>query len=266
MLKKAAVLIFALMVPLSAGAVTAINPATDEKDLIIIPAEKERNMGKKLHKKIQKHFDLPVDPLMQERITKIGERLSRGSDRKDIVYRFTVLNAEEEDFYNAFAAPGGYVYIFDDLVEVLGTDDNVAAVLAHEMGHVEARHSVKRAQANIGITALMLVGAQMKSEKGTYSKATEAVGQLMAAYSRNDEKEADELSVKYMELAEFDAEGAVEALKTLKALRKKAPRRKYSIYKSHPYLSERIAHIKNFIKGSSSFDTYINLTEGENEL
>ena len=125
-----------LFLPFLTGSVMSINPATDEEEIVLISSVKEKNMGKKIAIKIRKHFDLPVDPLVQERVEKIGKKLAPGADRKDLIYRFTVLDHEKDDFYNAFAAPGGYVYIFDDLVEVLETDDNIAAVLAHEMGHI----------------------------------------------------------------------------------------------------------------------------------
>ncbi len=252
--------------PFLAGGVMSINPATEEEELVLIPAVKERNMGRKIDQQVREQFDLPVDPLTQKRVEEIGEKLALGADRKDVVYRFTVLNHEKDDYYNAFAAPGGYVYVFEDLVEVLETDDNVAAVLAHEIGHVEARHSVKRLQANLGLTALMLLGAQMQKERGTPEKANAAIGQLMSAYSRHDERQADELSVKYMRRAGFDPNGAVNAMEKLKELRKKAPRARYSFYRSHPYLSERIAYLKKFIKGYTDFDSYINLPSRGDEL
>ena len=108
-----------LYVPFLMGGIMTINPATEEEELVFVPAAKERNMGRKIHKKVLKHFDEPVDPLVQERVSRIGKKLALGTDRKDIVYRFTVLDHEKDDFYNAFAAPGGYIYIFTDMVEVL---------------------------------------------------------------------------------------------------------------------------------------------------
>ncbi|MFC1479859.1 M48 family metalloprotease [Candidatus Omnitrophota bacterium] len=260
------VILLLVAMPLLTGAVMSINPATEEQELIFIPSVKERNMGRKIHKQIGEHFNLPVDPLMQKRVEELGKKLASGADRRDVVYRFTVLDHEKDDCYNAFAVPGGYIYIFDDLVEVMETDDNVGAILAHEMGHVEARHAVKRMQGSIGTTILMLLGGYMEKKEGAYAKANMAIGQLMAAYSRHDERQADELSVKYMKRAELDPNGSVGALQTLKGLRKKAPRMKYSFYKSHPYISERIAYLKNFIRGYADFDSYINLVTQKHEL
>jgi predicted Zn-dependent protease len=237
-----------------------INAATEEEELIFIPTQKEVNMGRKFHKQVKKHFDLPVDPLMQKRIENIGRKLALNSDRKDLVYHFNVLAYEEEGMYNAFAAPGGYIYIFEDLVEELGSDDSVAAVLAHEMAHVEAKHSVKRMQGSLGLTALMLAGSQVRNKKrGTASSMYEALGQLMSAYSRSDERQADRLSIKYMERAGYDKQGVIDSLRTLRELRKQGPEMVYSEQKSHPYISERMAYLEKGVEGEMDFDAYINM-------
>lgn len=264
--KLAILLTLLLATPFLTGGVMTLNPATEEEELIFIPAAKERNMGRNINKQVHEHFKIPVDPLVQKRIEEIGEKLAGGTDRRDIVYHFTALSDEKEDNYNAFAAPGGYIYIFDDLVETMETDDKIAAVLAHEMGHIEAKHSIKRLQGSLGTTLLLILGSQMRTEKGDFAAANKAIGQLMMAYSRHDERQADELSVRYMERAEFDPDGAVQALKTLKKLRKKAPLMRHSFYRSHPYLSERIAHLKNIIRGYTDFESYINIMPEKEKL
>ncbi len=252
-----------MFLPFVTGGILSINPATDEEEFVLVSAAKERKMGRKIDRQIRKRFDIPPDPLTQERVGRIGGKLAAGTDRKDVVYRFTVLSDEKDDNYNAFAVPGGYIYIFDDLVEALETDDKLAAVLAHEMGHVEARHAIKRMQGNLGLTVLMLLGAGMQSEEGAHARANRAIGQLVAAYSRHDERQADELSVKYLRRAGFEPAGAIGALETLKTLRKKAPRRRYCFYRSHPYLSERISYLKKSVNGYTDFDSYINIVPEE---
>ena len=254
-----------LLVPFLTGGIISVNPATDEEEIIFIPAAKERNMGRNINEKVHEHFDLPVDPLMQERIANIGKKIASETDRRDIVYRFTVLKGKKEDNYNAFAAPGGYVYIFSDLVEELKDEEKIAGVLAHEMAHVEAKHSIKRLQGSLGVVALMLLGTQMKKGEGSAVSLNSAINQLMAAYSRKDERQADELSVKYMERAGYDPGGTIGALKTLKKLRKKATRMKYFFNKGHPYISERIAHLKTIIKGYTDFESYINIVSDRDD-
>ncbi|MFQ5952170.1 MAG: M48 family metalloprotease [Candidatus Omnitrophota bacterium] len=255
-----------LIVPFLTGGVMNLNPATEEEELVLISSTKEKNMGRNINKQVKKHYELPVDPLVQERIKGIGEGLAQVAERSELVYHFTVLNDKKDNNYNAFAAPGGYIYIFDDLVDVLETDDKIAAVLAHEMGHVEAKHSIKRLQGSLGATLLVLLGSQMKTDNKSFAAANAAIGTLMSAYSRHDERQADDLSIKYLKRAGFDPNGAVESLKTIKKLRKKAPLMKYLHYKSHPYLSERIAHIKKEIKGYMDFDSYINIVPEKHKL
>ncbi|HNX91277.1 MAG TPA: M48 family metalloprotease [Candidatus Omnitrophota bacterium] len=245
----------------ASGDYVKFNPATDEEEVVLITDEQEKNMGKRIDEEVWKEYDMPVDPLVEERIEKIGERLAACTERKNIVYHFRVLDHKKDGFYNAFAVPGGYIYIFDDLVNELKDDDKIAGVLAHEMGHVEARHSVKRMQTSLGVTALMILGSQMNTTLGDYSKASKAINEMMADYSRTDERKADELAVKYMMQAGFDPEGAVGAIQTLQRLQKKAPIRKYSTYKSHPYISERVSYLRACIDGRTGFDSYINLSD-----
>lgn len=251
--------------PSATADIDSFNPATEKEQILFIPTEKEKNMGRAIDKQVREKFDLPVDPLMEERVEEIGRRIALGATRKDLVYKFSVIKGKEKDYYNAFATPGGYIYIFSDLVDQLKIDDALAGVLAHEMGHIEAKHPLARLQGAIGATALMVLTNQMPADGETKVRANMAIGQLMAAYSRDDEREADNLSVKYLKEAGFDPSGSVQALETLKGLRKKAPLMKFSFYKSHPYLSERIADLKKESKGSADFDAYINVTDKDKE-
>ncbi|MFH1797751.1 MAG: M48 family metallopeptidase [Candidatus Omnitrophota bacterium] len=259
-------IVILFLTPFFLGSIVSINPATDEEEVILVPVVKERNIGKKIDEQVRKQYKMPVDPLLDQRVKQIGDSLALCTDRKDLVYRFKVLEDEKDNNYNAFAAPGGYIYIFSDLMEALKTDDNTAAVLSHEMAHVEAKHSVKRMQANLGVTALLLLGTQIEAEQGTYAALGNAIGQLMSAYSRKDERQADELSVKYLRLAGFDAYGTIRALETLRDFRKKAPTRRYSYFRSHPYLSERISYLKKYITGHMDFDSYINMPPARDGL
>jgi len=262
--KKQALLITILIsVPFLLGAFFSVNPATNEEELVLIPAVKERKMGRNFDEAVKKHFTLPVDPLVESRVRELGGKLAKHADRKELVYRFTVINDKRENNYNAFAAPGGYIYIFDDLVELLDTDDNIAAVLAHEIGHIEAKHSVKRMQGSLAATLLLLASGQAQREQGTHAATNMAIGQLLSAYSRHDERQADELSVKYMRRAGFNTNGILGALGKLRKERKEAPRMAYFTFKSHPYLSERVAYLKTHINGYTDFESYINLVSDE---
>ena len=238
----------------------SFNPATEDEELILIPPDKEESMGRKLHAQIMEHYPDPVDPAMQYRVRNIGYKLSDVAERKNIVYRFTVLQSDKKNNYNAFATPGGYIYIFDTFVKALKNDDLIAAVLAHEMAHGEALHAVKRAQGSAALTALMFVSTQVEKQPGTTVKFNSAMGHLVASYSRNDERQADELAVKYMKKAGFEPSAVVGAMECMQDLHKNSRLYRYATYKSHPYLSERISYLKKIVNGRHDFDSYSNLT------
>lgn len=235
-------------------------------DIIPISKEKEKNMGASIAKQVEEKFGEVDDPLIQKRFEEIGTRLANACDRQDFVYHFKVLKAkgDKEKYYNAFALPGGYVYIFDALMEVMETDDKIAAVAAHEIAHISARHAVKRLQSSLGVNILMILAMATAQDGRTVREANAALGQLMMSYSREDEFEADRLSVKYLKRAGFNPEGALDSLLRLQEIRKEGREMKYMYYRSHPYLSERIAAARSEIKGYTDFNSYINLP-GKNE-
>ena len=241
-----------------------------EKEDIFVSKDKEKQMGDSIAKQVEEQFDETDDPLVQKRFEDIGRRLAGVCDSQDFVYHFKVLKAKEGDakekYYNAFALPGGYIYMFDALMEILETDDRIAAVTAHELAHITARHSVKRLQGSLGTSALMLLAIVAAKDGRTVAKANEALGQLMMAYSREDELEADIISVRYTKEAGFNPEGVMGSLLVLKRLRKEGRDLRYRYYKSHPYLSERIATVRSEIKGYMDFDSYINLPEKDEDF
>jgi predicted Zn-dependent protease len=160
---------------------------------------------------------------------------------------------------NAFSLPGGYVYVFKDLYDRFSSDDELAAVIAHEVGHIVARHSVKRMQSAFGANVLMVLASQTQTNRETMGRTYEAINSLMLSYSRDDELFADKLSVKYAKKAGYNPEGAVKVLEKLWDIQKKEPERRYMDDRTHPYLSIRLSNIKNEIYGKMDFNDYINL-------
>lgn len=270
MVKKSVVkiLVFVFVALLFASLRPDAGGAFGPDDIIPVSAEKEKAMGRSLSKQVEKRYDEVKDPGVQKRFEEIGKRIAGVSGRKEFVYHFKVLRAKEDDlkdkYYNAFTLPGGYVYIFEPLMELLETDDKIAAVTAHEIGHTSARHVVKRLQSSLGANIIMLLGMATAQDGRSLAEANEALTQLMMSYSREDEFEADRLSVKYTKEAGFDPKGVLGSLLAMKKLRKEGPELRYMFYKSHPYLSERIAFVKKEVKGYTDFDSYINLPVEEN--
>lgn len=233
------------------------NVATQQEEVYFYSTEKEVGIGNSLSKIIEEKFKLKDDPLEQKRLRQIGEKIVQAGDRREIKYYFSLLDEKE---VNAFALPGGYIYIFKDLWEkIKGSDDQIAAVLAHEMAHISARHSIKRLQGSLGYSVLtVLVGTTPSMDAQSKRKALIGINELMLAYSREDELQADSLSVKYLTLAGYNPQAILEVLNVLqKAERDKPIRGEYVA--THPYLTERMRQVTELInRGTIRFDDYIN--------
>ena len=233
------------------------NTATHEEETYFYSTEKEVKIGASLSRQIERKFKPDNDPLIQQRIERIGQQVARVNDRKDLRYYFKVLDIKD---INAVALPGGYVYIFKGLWEKIEKDDAmIAAVLAHEIAHIAARHSIKRMQASLGINALIvLIAVSPRSDPYSKNKAMAGIGELMLAYSREDELQADFLATKYMQLLGYNLSAFLDVLQILQDEQRKRPIRS-TIVQTHPYISERKKLVKQQInKGSIGFDDYIN--------
>jgi len=241
------------------------NPATGKDDLVMVGEAQEVEMGRSIAQEVEKKFGLASDAGMQARVDAVGQRLAKVCDRPTLTYSFRVLEGkdlEKEQRYNAFALPGGYVYIFRDMVEDMKSDDELAAVLAHETGHIVARHSVKKLQASIGTMALQILGAVSRTDTSTRNNSSVAIAELMMAYSREAELEADKLSIVYMKKAGFNPDAAITFMDRLLDRQMKGEIHRYIYFRTHPYTSERKATLNREISGKIKFDDYIN-TRGE---
>lgn len=231
------------------------NVVTGKQDLILVSTEKEVSMGRSLSKQVEEKFKLLEDQELQERVEKIGQKLVEVCDRKELIYHFKVL--DEEDV-NAFALPGGWVYILKGLIEKVKSDDELAGVIAHEIGHIAARHSVKKLQTGLTSTLLMILAAGANTDREFRKGVNLALASLMTSYSREDEFEADRRSVTYCKAAGYDPNAIVTFLETLREVHRKKPLRPKSFFRSHPYVAERIGVVKQEITGAIDFEGWIN--------
>ena len=199
-----------LLLPLAALSGCSVNPATGQQSFTgFMSPEDEMRVGAEEHPKMVKQFggrykDLPLS----DYVASIGSDLVRHSEMPKLNFTFTVLN---DDIINAFALPGGYVYISRGLLAMAENEAEVAGVLAHEIGHITARHTAQRySQAmatNLGLTGLGIVGSILGLPSGIGNVASIGAELFLKSYSREQELEADRLGVRYMTRAGYDPDG-----------------------------------------------------------
>ena len=191
------------------------NPATGERQLKLISTQQEIAMGLEAAPTFEQEFKGPVpDEQVQAYVRRVGQRVAAHSER-DMPYDFTLLRSSVP---NAFALPGGKVYITDGLLQVMGSERELAAVLGHETGHVAAEHNVQGMQRQMGASVLAdLAGAAVGGAAGKATKVATQVttGMVNLKYGRGDEYEADQLGVRYIAKAGYNPWGVVEMLNSL---------------------------------------------------
>jgi len=237
---------------------TEYNVGTHKQDIYFYSTEKEITMGQNIAKQIAKEFKISNNPYDIERVERISSKIVDVLDRQELSYYFYVIEEDDkgEGQMNAFALPGGYIYIFKDLLDLLD-DNELAFVFAHEAGHIVSRHSIKRLQAAMGYNLVMIAAAGVAKDPGFSRGLSFALAQIMAGYSREDELNADELAVKYCQAAGFDPLAGIRALEKIYKENKKKIR-PLSYFKTHPYIPQRIRNIKESLHLPLHVDDYIN--------
>ena len=243
---------------LTACITTEYNVGTHKQDIMFYSSEKETAMGRNISKMISEEFKLSNSPYDLKRISEISEKITAVVDREAVTYYFYVIEEDSKgkSSINAFSLPGGYVYIFKELMDLLD-DDELAFVLSHEVGHIVSRHHIKRLQAAMGYNILMAASA-VGARNPNFSQALSyALEQIMMGYSREDEFNADQLAAKYSKKAGFDPSAGARVMEKLYEEGKEKIR-PFSYNRSHPYHSQRIGHLKEAIGVPLDVDDYIN--------
>ena len=233
-----------LLCVFTSGCATLYNPATGRNEFILMPTATEVALGNNVHQQLKSEFTLSTDQRAIERLQRIGARVAAVSDRRDYTYQFYLI---EKDEMNACTTPGGNIYMFRGLMNKLESDDAIAAVLAHEVGHCAARHTAKRFQAVLGYNLISMVvfsqvGADEKIKSTAMGASNTVMNLVFSAYSRKDEYQADTLGIKYLRLAGYDPNAMIQVLAVLRQ-ESKGPRGPL-LLRSHPYLEDRIAALE----------------------
>lgn len=215
----------------------SFNPVTGERELILISSAEEIRMGRKFSSQVPKRQKMLRDERVVGRVKRIGAKIAEQRWRKEIQYEFDVI--DDDKVVNAFAYPGGFIFVTTGLLNKLKRDDDVAAVLAHEVGHVEARHSVKSLQAAMithGLTSAILGGEGKEVERKLASISTALVN---LRFSRRHELQADSIGIKYAFRAGFDPWGMINVLEVLAQQEKSGPTMP-AFLRTHPLSRERL--------------------------
>ncbi|WP_339083617.1 M48 family metalloprotease [Pseudomonas sp. TMP9] len=191
----------------------AVNPATGESNFVMMSEQQELDLGQRYNQQILKENPRYADEQLQAYVQRVGERVAKNSHRNQLTYQFTVVDSPD---INAFALPGGYIYIHRGLLAYLSSEAELAAVLGHEVGHVTARHSVQQQSQS---TAWGLLGQAVAIGTGVGAAAdiTGALGNaFVRGYGRDMELEADGLGAQYLARSGYDPQAMIEVVKVLK--------------------------------------------------
>jgi len=227
----------------------SINPVTGQQDFVLMSENQEISLGRKYHAQVLQQTPAYNDQELQDYVQKIGDSLSIKSHRPNLFYRFTVLDSPD---INAFALPGGYIYINRGLMAYLSSEEELAAVLGHEIGHVTARHSVRQFSQS-QLLGILSAAIQINSGRTVGDLAGVASGVLLAGYGREMELQADELGAEYLYQDGYPTKAMMKVLTVLKDQeiyskelakeRGQEPRNYHGVFASHPSNDKRLKEI-----------------------
>ncbi|MFL2679768.1 MAG: M48 family metalloprotease [Alphaproteobacteria bacterium] len=179
-----------------------VNPSTGKKEIILMSENEEKQIGKNEHSKIIETFGgIYSNVILQNYIESLGDFLVSTSETPDLKFQFTILNTP---IVNAFALPGGYIYLTRGLIVLCQNEAQLAGVIAHEIGHVTARHAARRYTRNIGTNLFTNLLGIMTQNIVISDLINTSASLFLLSYSRHQEYEADELATRYMIRAGFD--------------------------------------------------------------
>lgn len=227
--------------------VPAILSLTGCRGTNLLSKQDEIQIGKEGSAAIEKEYRLDTNPERVALVQEIGQRVLEGMRQvegkraPDFPFTFKVLDTKE---INAVSLPGGPVYIFRGLMEQVGDDkDMLASVIAHEVGHIVARHAAKQISSSILADLAISLGTKGSAQK----VASIATSLVMLQYSRDDEYDADRRGIHYTYAAGYDPEGLVRFFEKLQKLEKSPMKGLLANLRTHPLTENRILRAKKLI-------------------
>lgn len=249
-----------LAATLLAGCATVINPVTGRQERTVMTEEAEVAEGRKAHQQVLREYGVYSDARLQAYVSELGQRLAAQSHRAQLQWTFTVLDSPE---INAFALPGGYVYVTRGILAYLESEADLAGVIGHEIGHVTARHGAQRATrqqtAGLGVLAATVLGAALGVGDAASQLSQGMAAGYVASYSREQELQADELGAEYLVRNRFNPQNMVDVITVLKNQERfaadqaraegRTPRQGGDWLASHPSNDQRLQEITRIAAG-----------------
>lgn len=220
-----------------------------------ITLEEEEKLGREFIKVAFKHYQAVKDPLIVKYVRRVCEKIVSALPPQPFTYHFYVLNRDE---YNAFASPGGHIFINSGLIEAMQNEEELAGIIAHEIAHVVSRHISQKIERGkkIGLGTLAgvvagvflgVAGAAAVAQAVTIGSM--AAGQSMAlAYSREDEMQADQLGLDYLLKAGYSGEGLLTMLQKIRSKQWYGPQQIPTYLRTHPASEDRIAYLGSWVE------------------
>jgi predicted Zn-dependent protease len=236
---KRIVTIVSLLVLLTILFSCALNPVTGRQELVLVGEQQEIGIGKKTDPEVLGRYGYYPDAVLQDYVRSIGELLARVSHRPSLAYHFKVVDSPS---INAFALPGGYVYVTRGILAHLNSEAELSSVLGHEIGHVTERHAVQQMTASLGLQVVLLALSESLKGGEQFSQMTELLFKgILNGYGRKKEFSSDRLGQGYMVQAGYDPYAEVGVLTTLQRNSgNPLDPITHWLVSSHPYTSERI--------------------------
>ncbi len=234
-----------------------------KQSFIIVPVEQEVAIGAGMAEQVEETEIILPDQEWQNYLDRVGQKIVAVSDRKDIKYHFKVIDSDQ---INAFAAPGGYIYFYTGLLREMENESEMAAVMAHEISHVVARHSVRNIQAALGVS--MAYELVFGDDDNVVRDLAIGIGMnlLFAKYSRDYEREADSYGIQYMKKAGYNPNGAVTMFQKLSELGGSGAPDIFEAFSTHPDSKDRINNARSQISGMQLSSTLITGASKYNQM
>lgn len=215
-------------------------------DFILISSAEEVEIGQQVASDVESKEKLLSNTTVQNYVNDVGQKIVGVCDRRDIEYKFKVIDKKE---INAFACPGGYVYVYTGLIEILDNEAQLAAILSHEVSHLVARHSMKKLQNIYGYAILAQIALGDKAKGAAGDIVSIAAMLVLQGYSRDNEFEADRYGILYAKNAGYNPKSMIQVFEKFKKMEGNPPPAVLGLLSSHPSPADRIRKGESEISG-----------------